>query len=408
MANILQQVQTYQDSGLAYLVNSFCYINLANKKFKDFEKIEANLGDTVTFDLPPRYTTSPSLVAVFQDSEQRVQSLTIGKAANTAYQFSAQEFIFNAERYMNKFGKSAVLEIGTQVESDVARVNIDNTYRFFGDAVTPINSYTQLAQALALFRTCGSAKDNTRGIVPDINIPAITGTGLQQFTLARNNQIAMSWELGAFSRCEWYQSNLLPIHQAGNVGEDALTLTFVSVDPTGTLVTFSGAAASDPDAIKAGDLFQFNDGVPGFSNMRYLTFIGHVPSASPVQFRAEANAASNAGGQVTVTVFPALISTVGSKNQNLNQPLVAGMQAKVLPSHRAGLIYSGDALYLGMPRLPEEVPFPTSNKMDSDSGASMRMYYGSLFGQNQRGFIHDVIWGSTLVDEYSMRLVFPI
>lgn len=109
--NVLQTVQTYQDSGLAYLLNLFAFISTANKKFKDFQNREANLGDTVTFDLPPRYTTTNSLVASFQDTQQRVQSLTVNKAANTAYAFSAQQFIFNVKEYMEKFGKSAVYEI---------------------------------------------------------------------------------------------------------------------------------------------------------------------------------------------------------------------------------------------------------------------------------------------------------
>jgi hypothetical protein len=61
-----------------------------------------------------------------------------------------------------------------------------------------------------------------------------------------------------------------------------------------------------------------------------------------------------------------------------------------------------------MPRLPEEIPFPTANKSDPESGVSLRMYYGSLFGQNQRGFVNDVIWGKTLVPEYAMRLLFPL
>lgn len=42
--NILQQVQTYQRSGLGLLLNMACHINTSNKKFKDFDKIQANLG----------------------------------------------------------------------------------------------------------------------------------------------------------------------------------------------------------------------------------------------------------------------------------------------------------------------------------------------------------------------------
>ena len=96
--NILTQVQTYQMSGLAYLQNLCCFIHTANTKFKDFEKLTANLGSTVTFDLPPRFSTNPSLVAVFQDAVQRVQSLTVDQQVSTAYAFTAPRIHFQRRR----------------------------------------------------------------------------------------------------------------------------------------------------------------------------------------------------------------------------------------------------------------------------------------------------------------------
>jgi len=79
-----------------------------------------------------------------------------------------------------------------------------------------------------------------------------------------------------------------------------------------------------------------------------------------------------------------------------------------LPSHRAGMITAGNPLYLAMPQLPEEVPFPTGNSVDPDTGVSLRMYHGSLFGQNQRGSICDCIWGRRAVPEYTMSVIFPL
>src|SRR5262249_59282083 len=119
-------------------------------------------------------------------------------------------------------------------------------------------------------------------------------------------------------------------------------------------------------------------------------------------------AASNGGGQVTIPIYPPLISTVGDINQNINNPIASGMQLKALPTHKAGMIISGDAFFLGMPSLPDQEPFPTANKADSDSGASIRFTYGSTFGQNQTGFIYDSIWGAVIVPEYAMRVVFPL
>ena len=410
--NILQQVITYNESNLALLLNSFAFISTSNKKFQRFnDDIPKNLGDTVSFDLPPRFTTTNSLVVSFQSAEQRVQQLTVNKQASTAYEFTAQQFIFNVRDYMDKFGKSAIAEIGTQVETDISALAETNTFRFYGDGITPISTYLQLANSLAFFRNFGAAKDNTMGYLSDLTFPQVVNSGLNQFTIDKNNREMMSWEIGKFSNCDWYQSNLLKTHNAGTEGNAGTTLTVVSVvtnaDGGVIQITFSGtSAATDANSIKAYDKFQFSDGVSGKTDLRFRTFIGHVVSQSPVQFRATADAASTGGSQVTVDIFPALQAAAG-KNQNINTPIVAGMQVTVLPDHRCGLIMAGNPLFLAMPRLPEEVPYPTSVQQDPDSGASIRQYYGSLFGQNQRGMVHDVIWGKTLVDEYAMMVALP-
>ncbi len=407
--NILQQVQTYQLSNLAYLQNLNCFVATANTKFKNFEKLTANLGDTVTFDLPPRFTTAASLVATFQSADQRVENLTVDKAINVSYAFTAQQFIFNVEDYMAQFGKAAVMEMSAEIEADIATVCVEAPYRFYGDGVTPINSYGQLAAALAMFRNYGAAKDNTKFYLSDIAQSAIVNTGLNQFATDRNNKSANSWDVGDFDRAAFYVSNLLPVHTSGTIGEDGTVLTVVSVvkDANDAVIqiVFSGAG-TDADAIKEFDKGQFSDGVSGQPNLRYLTFIGHKVSSNPVQFRVTANAASS-GGNVTVDVYPPLKASAGN-TRNLNFEIAAGMQVTFLPSHRAGMITAGNPLFLGMPMLPEEVPFPTGNEVDPDTGVSLRMYYGSLFGQNQRGMIHDAIWGKKAVPEYVQSVVFPL
>lgn len=432
--NILQTVQTYQKAELAWMLNSFVAINISNKRFKDFQKLTANLGDTVTFDLAPRARTMGGLVISTQPSVQRVQSLACVQAANTSTAYSNQQFIFNVEDYMDRFGMSRIKELGNLIEGDIltnftSSVRVNNPqdprfgqildpasgpYRFFGDGVTPINSYQQLDQALANFRDYGAADYDTCGILPMVDIPAIVGSGLNQFVTKRNEEIAESWMIGRFANCEWYESNLLPIHIAGTVGNAASPsnqLTLVSTnDPSGqniTQLTFSGATASDVNAIKNGDLMQFIDGVSGKPNLRYLTFIGHQPSAQPVQIRATADAAADVSGNVVISIYPALVSTP-DLNQNLSNSLSAGMKVQVLPTHRAGAIISGNPLYLAMPQLPDEEPFSTVSTTDPDSGASIRHYWGSQFGQNVKAYVWDQIWGSTLVAENSMRMIFPL
>ena len=362
--------------------------------------------------MPPRFTTVNSLVVAFEAAEQRVQNLTVDQEISTSFAFTAQQFIFNVEDYMSRFGNAAIAEIASQIEANVALNAVTNTYRFYGDGVTPINSFLQLETAVTLFQNYGVPKTMVKGYLPDTAIPLIVNSGLNQFAMNRNNDLAMSWELGKYGNTEWYKSNLLPVHTAGTEGQQASTLTVVSVTKNSaggvTRITFSGCnGASDADSVKQYDKFQFKDNVSGQPNMRFLTFVGHKVSDSPVQFAATADAASTGASQVTVTINPPLQAAAG-KNQNVNNEIVAGMQCTVLPNHRAGLLTAGDPLFLAMPRLPEEVPFPTANAADPDSGLSLRQYYGSQFGQNARGMVYDAIWGSTLVGEDSMCLVFPV
>ena len=429
--NILQTVQTYQRSSLGLLLNLCAHISTANTKFKDFDKIQANLGSTVTFDLPPRFTTTAGLVASFEPAVQRVLQLVADQSNNTSFAVTSQQRIFNLEKgeedYMRVFGKSAIAELANLVESNIAlnwasgvvsqldgsMNTFSGPYRFFGDGSTALTSYQQLAQAVMLFKNYGAVAEGMKIYLPDTVVPAVVGNGLNQFVPQRNDDIAMSWEIGDFGTplVNYYQSNLMPIHVSGNTGVNAQTLTVISTnDPTGqnvTSMTLSGASTSDANAVFAGDMFQFQDGVSGQPNMRYLTFIGHSPSANPVQVRAIASAASNGSGNVTISFTPAL-NWAGGANQNLNNPIAAGMKLLTFPSHRCGGILGGEALFMAMPQLPEQSPFDTANEYDPETGASLRLTYGSLFGQNQTGMIYDEVHGSVIVPEYSMRFLIPL
>ena len=410
--NILQVVQTYQMAGLAALQNLNCFMGTANTKYKNFDKITANLGDTVTFDKTPRFTSTNSLVLAYQPADQRVQSLTVNQPFSVSYEFNTSQFIFQAREYMERFGKFAIAELGAKIEMSIAKNCITNTYRFYGDGVTPINSYNQLAFALAQFRAYGAVGTDTKGYIDSLAEPAIVGSGLNQFVTGRNDQIARSWEIGEFSDCKWYRSNLLPTHRAGTVGDAQITLTVVSATYNGVAgaidsITFSGAPANDPVALRQYDKLWFVNGIAGIPQINYLTFIGHNPSSTPVQCQVIADAASNGAGNVTVFLNPQL-QVLPTNYQNINTAVIPGMKVKVLPSHRAGLITSGNPLFVAMPQLPDQVPFPTANMVDPETGVSIRQYYGVVFGQDLRAMAYDCIMGSTLVDEMSMMLAFPL
>ncbi len=430
-------VTTFQKSGLATLLNSCAVISTFNKKFLNFQNMTANLGSSVDLELPPRVTVNNSLVWVPQGVALRPATLTVNQSCNFAYPMTAQDLIFTfdkaGESYLPSFAKAGIAEIAATVEADVSRnfisgvingnINspsygqpntLSGPYRFYGDGRTPINSYQQLAQIEADMVDFGVPKSAMfKHYLPVAKVPAIIGSGLNQFAPRRNDMIADSWMIGEFGTppVHYYQSNLLPIHYSGTTGNLQQTLTLISVnDPTGanvTQLTFSGASGTDANAVKAGDLFEFQDGVSGQTNIRFRTFTGHQPSEQPVQFRATANAASDGSGHVTITVTPVLC-WVASNIQNLTVPLNPGMQVLGLPDHRAGCMIAGDAGFLAMPRLPSQEPFISATDYDEETGASIRCTHGALLGQNATLFGYDILWDSLVIQEYSIRTIWPL
>jgi len=424
---IQQQVITYQDAGLAYLDNLNCFVPTLNTKFKTFEDRTSQLGSVVNLKLPSRYRAANGLVITVQPTEERFHPLSVMQAQNVAYGFNEQDFIYNARHFMEEFNMAAIEELSNSMEANVAlnaisavpemslnsqgqsvptgNLKVENgPFRFYGDGLTQINSFGQLAEMESFYREYGAAFGAPNVYLPNMNISAIVNSGLNQFVNDRNEKMANSWDLGSYkgSNCRYLRSNLLPIHEAGNLGESQTTLTVVSINAAGDQLTLSGAGSADANAIKSGDLGQF---LPG-QNLNFLTFIGHTRSQCPVQFRVLADASSS-GGNVTINITPPLVSAA-TANQNVNKAIADGATVKLLPSHRAGLLVGGKAFYLAMPQLGKKTPFITSNKVSTKTGVSFRNFFGSDLLGNSTVFANDCIYDTACLQDYSMRIAFPL
>ena len=100
--NLFEKVALYRDSGLAFMHNSYPLINRMNKKLKEFDRISGNLGDSITYSLFPKFFAQDGLeVGTTNDAVQRVRTLVADKTKHIAFDFSAEQYIFNARDYMD-------------------------------------------------------------------------------------------------------------------------------------------------------------------------------------------------------------------------------------------------------------------------------------------------------------------
>jgi hypothetical protein len=414
--NSFVNVPTYQKGFLGSLRSINPWFSSLNTRYKDFTNgVVNNLGPSVLIELPPLVNTRRSLVSNANAAQQRFETLTLNEPISSELAFTTEQIIENnAVTYMKTWGEAIVNRIGTDFGAIIASHALTDTYRFFGDGNTPINTRLQLAQIMAFFRNYGSADGKANCYLSDMMAPGVVNSDLNQFVMRRNEEEASSWEIGESSNARWMISNLLTEHIAGTEGQNVgheLTVLGVSTNSDGavTAITFSGTtSASDPDCIKENDKLWFIDNVSGQPNMRYMVWNTTVVSRSPVQFRATADCQSNGSSQVTVPIYPPLQAAAGN-TQNINHQIQVGMKVKVVNSRLSGLVVGGDAFYLAMPPLPDQQPFATANEVDPVTNLSIRMTYGSKGpGTNFMGFVFDGLLGAKLISEYGMEICIPL
>lgn len=413
--NQFVDVSLYLKPGLAALRSFSCAVRRVNKKFDNFQDIEYQLGKTVTYRLNSRFRAQNSLVVNFEGVQDRFESLTVDTPFSVPMSFTAQDLLFNVKdefangkTFMDKYGTMAIRELATNLEHFFLQCAEDGPYRWYGDGVTDITSYTQLAQAQADDHEYGHTTSTYDVYLPNRKVPTIVASGLNQFVLKRNEEISAQWMIGDCGDMTFMRTNLLPIHTSGTVGNSNQTLTLVSnvVSPDGqtSTLTFSGATANDANAIKKYDKMYFQR----TTGLRYVTFIGHFPTDLTVQMKVLNDAAADNTGTVVVQVQPALISDPTSRNQSVNIAPVAGMTAKILPSHQCSLMTPPEAFLGALPKLYPERPFDSGSMTDEDTGASLRFSSGAVLGQNQRGSYFQCLAGRKLIPEYGFGLVFTL
>ena len=413
--NILQQTITWNMADLEIFQTMACFVATANNRFKDIQNLPGNLGAVANYETPPRFGVGDSLVANFQPIQQNARSIAVNQQASVAYAGTAEQIIFNnLDEYTLRLGDSAMQALATKVEIQVATLCETIPYRFYGNGVVPIASAEQLAQALANFRQYSAPPGTIKCYLDLAAVPGIVNAMQNQFTDKRNNENAMTWEVGNWAGVEFYQSTNLPVHYAGTIGQlfgqAGNSLTVVSTnDPTGnyiTEITFSGAG-TDANAIKAFDLFQFTAGSGNTPLPTFLQWQGYNNTGLPFQFAATANAASS-GGNVTVSITPPICATPGNVNRNVPNNIIAGMTVGVLPTRKCGMLVSDNALYVAMPALPSQFPFPSSEATDPNTKVSVRLYYGNEVFNNTYGWARDCVYGYDAVPQNTMQLCFPL
>ena len=410
----IQNFQNIADMSVKSITSTTALLANANTTPSKLLNGPGNRGTIAQYFKQGRSSAVASLDSQFEGTNDRPPGIiNVNRPASASLSMTDSEVTYDIKDSYGgipRYLKPKLRELGQFINNDVADILRTKTWRFYGDPATPISTYFDLMSATTKLRLYGSTSGMAKAFIPSSIVPTIVQAGMADFTMKRGDKDAYNWELSNSNDTDFYRCDFLPEQIAGTVGQTGTVLTVVStvVDANGGVIQilFSGAAASDPDAIRAGDKFQFNDSVAGQPNLRLVQFVGHGAIPHFVQNCALTNAASDGAGNVLVTLVEPLQAASGQL-QNINNQIVAGMQVKFLHSHVVGMIMQGDPLMLAFAPLEKKEPFMSASVTDPDTQVSLRLTYASEPFNSVFGWSYNALYGMDLDADNAIALIFP-
>lgn len=425
-SNVLQSVQTFNESDLSLMHAMLVSGEVFNTQYLEFNKLPKNLGATAKFQKPLKVKSVSSLNVIndFQAINQDYVTLTVDQQEAVPLAMTAEDIVlYDLERYVDHMGMPIVTQLATVVDRNCMAIGEEKPFLVYqgnldyaATVMTPSNivDIKELPKIEAQFENFGMTSDKIKCVLPNMTVPNLINTGLNQFVTSRNDDLAQSWMLGSYSHTEYFRSNQLKTHVSGLGGQGGYTFTVTTVSPDGKTITFtSSGPATETGTFKKYDtlIFDPTGASTGGTPLRYFGSAYSAPSANWVAVNVQADA-DTIGGSVTVTVSPALvgptIAAATGVRQNINLDIDAPFTARALNSHVCAYQVANNAAWLAMPPLPNTMPYPSSSKVDDVSKLSMRMYYGFIPFENEYGYSWDVIWGRNCDEERISKIALPI
>jgi hypothetical protein len=269
----------------------------AAKVNRQFENQFVKIGSTLTVRKPNRFTVTSGPGLSIQNITEPSTSITISNQKHVDFQFTSQDLTLTVEEFSERYLKPAAAELANQLDYDVL-TNFNQVANEVGTpGVVPANF-----QALA---NVGQRMDE--GAVPQdgrnllLNPAAYwsIANGLSGLFVRSVAEPALKGFLAAIANFEIYMDQNI---QAQTVGAYAGAGAVNGAAQTGASLITNGWTASIANLLRAGDVFT----IAG-------VFAVNPKSRQSTQalqnFVVTANVSSDAGGNATIGISPAITVT---------------------------------------------------------------------------------------------------
>lgn len=404
MANTYVTIGQIARESLRSLENQLVFAKGVRRNYDSyFGDKSAQIGDSITIRYPNRFKGRTGRVMSVEDVKHKTTSLKLNTQFGVDVVFTSQDLALSLGEFSSEFIQPAMATIANRIDLDGLKLYADvaNTVGVPGTMQTDLGTYLN---AGALMDEEAAPQDGLRSLIVTPRVQAgVINANKNLFN--PNTEISeqyRSGNMGSAVGFKWNMSQNLPVHVVGPLG--GVPLVNGAAQSGGVLIT-DGWTAAAALRLKKGDVFTIA-GVYAVNPQSRLT------TGQLRMFVVTADASSDAAGNMSVPIYPAIDGSNTSAWQNVTNVPADNAAITVLGAANLnsalGLAYHKDAFALGcvdLP-LPESVGKGATRMADSRTGLSVRVIKGYDITNDLNPTRIDVLYGwKTLYPELAARIM---
>ncbi len=364
---------------------------MGNLVHRDYKKEFVKVGSTVSIRKPVKFVASDGSTRVNQDVSESTTSIVIDKRKHVSWTFSAEELTLTIEKYSERYITPAMISLADAVDYDLCTLYKD-LFQGVGTAADTPDTFATSVQLVGQKMDEQAVPVDSRYLVLNpASYWAIAGsqTALNQ-SAAMVEGAYRKAKLGMIGNFDVYGVQNIRSHTHGTL-DAAATVSGGSQIGSSVLL----AAAGNLGTVVAGDLLTF----PGCYDVNP---INKATLSNLKMFRVTAAGTATAGGVLTVSIYPSIITSGAYKTCSAS-PTASGTVVHIA-DHVGNMGFKKQCFALVM--IPIELPDSASFKArETHNNISIAVVKSFDIDEYEEIIRLDIMYGvKTIYPEMGVRL----
>lgn len=407
MANTTLNASIIAKAAVGILENELTMAGLVYRGYEEEFDKKINgytVGDTITIRKPTDFTVRNTVVSSAQDVTEGKLTLQINKIAGVDFAFTSQQLTLNIAQLAERVMQPALVQVANKIDLDVMSLYKDIP-QWVSTAAPPTNttvidSFAKFAKGPLNLDQRAVPQGMRSGILSPADYWSMAGSQTALFNNSINGQAYRRGRIGEVGGIDTYMSQNAPVFTTGPGGGTPLVngaAQNTAYDTTGvntqSLIT-DGWTAAAAGRVVIGDTFT----IAGVFDVNPVTK-ATLPFLK--QFVVTSNGASDASGNLTMTIAPQIITSGAFQNCSAapadNAALTFNLGVTGSTSLTNNLMFDKNAFALCMVPMVKP-PGAVDVSRVSKNGISVRVipYYDGV--NDKSTWRLDVLYGVQTVD----------